>query len=68
MHYMILWWNPETLKWDQKHYSHNYEDFERMSKIYPVEEGYKHMIDMMFLNTHEVVKKVKEFKDRMLQK
>lgn len=63
MHYLIIKWNVETLKWDIIHYSHLLEDFERLATIYP-EPQHIHLIDIRWLKSHEIMKNVQEMKER----
>lgn len=64
MIYIIVKWDSEKLIYEIIHYSHNFWDMERMSQLYSEENGYEHLISLKALKSHEIMQKVKEFRDR----
>lgn len=59
MKYMILMWDELDRKWHVKHYTHDYDDFQRMCERYPESAGYVHMINVRAANYHEVMTKIR---------
>lgn len=64
MHYAILKWNSDALKWEVIHYTPDLEDFERLALIYP-EPQYIHMIDIRYVKSYEIMKNIQEMKNRI---
>lgn len=54
MHYVIMKWDDDILRWLIVHYSHDYNDFQRMIILYPRESGYHHMVEIGYIKSHEV--------------
>lgn len=52
MHYAILSWNAEQLKWIVVFYCQEYEQFVPMCVKYPEDQGYIHMMDVRWLVGH----------------
>lgn len=66
MHYLIVHWNPEMLKWDVVHYSHLLEDIQRMMLVYP-EPEYVHVIDLKWVKSHGMMEQVQAMRERAKQ-
>lgn len=56
-------WNDDLLKWEIVHYTHSFDDFERMTIKYPMPE-HIHLVDVMFAKSHSTLERVKAFKER----
>jgi hypothetical protein len=63
MHYLIHKWFPEDICYKVVHYTHDFEDMQRMMIEYPENQGYIHSIDIKWLKSHEMVLKVIEARD-----
>lgn len=63
MHYVILRFCQINLNYEIVHYTHDFEDMERMMTIYPEKDGYIHMIDTKYLKSHEILLKVKQVRE-----
>lgn len=57
MHYMIVAWDKEKLEWRIVHYSHSYDDMQRMIERYPESAGYVHLINLDYLRSNEFYEK-----------
>ena len=64
MHYVIMKWNPEVLKWEIVHYSHLLEDMEAMMIRFP-QPDYVHLIDLKWIKSHEIMEHLKTVKERI---
>lgn len=42
------------MQWKIVHYSHDYNDFQRMLEKYPREDGYVHMVEIGWVESHKV--------------
>lgn len=61
---MILKWDQEILKWAIVHYSHSFDDFDRMIKIYPRTDTCIHMIDVGYIKANEVFQIIKANREK----
>lgn len=64
MHYVIMKWESGELKWIVIHWTHSYEDVLRMSKEYPEDAGYVHLMDLRYLKVHPMMERVQEFREK----
>lgn len=64
MKYVILEWDEVKLWWNVIHYTHDFDDFERMAEKYPMPK-YTHMVNVGNIQSHEISLRVKAFKERM---
>lgn len=62
MHYAILKFDKELLKYEIVHWTHSLADLERMQLRWPEAEGYLHMIELKYITKHEVVAFIKGIK------
>jgi hypothetical protein len=58
-------WDQHNLEWKIILYSHNFDDFERMARLYPESSGFVHMIDIKWLKSHEILQRVADLKRRI---
>lgn len=61
MHYLILHWNDESLKWDIVYYCHKFDLYWRVREKYP-EPEYVHLVDIKSIEAFQFCKMVESKK------
>lgn len=57
-------WNQEKMQWTIIHYSHNFDDFNRMIGLYPESAGYAHMINIDYIKSHAIMQQLAAYRER----
>lgn len=54
MHYAIVKWDNDNVRWSVIHYTPNLADFERMRGLHPPSENCIHLIDYDYVKKHKL--------------
>lgn len=65
MHYLILRWNADTLKYEVIFYTHDIDNFDQFALKYPEKDGYIHAIPLSWMEKHEIMKRMQLIRDRV---